>query len=146
MKQQNTLKSAYKLSRHYLDWDNKPIPFKIYTKLPSIALPSDLSQPNLDAITSVRTQTNQLYGDSHYCYHFDIKKLAEILFFSAGITREMKGAYVTDQKLTLEILKEISDCEVVLQVSGEYTGCSASTSPSHELRNQRNSSKYSFYG
>ncbi len=40
--------------------------------------------------------------------------------------------YVTNQKLTLEILKEISDCEEVLQVSGEYTGCYASTSPSHE--------------
>ena len=54
--------------------------------------------------------------------------------------------YVTNQMLTIEILKEISDCEEVLQVSGEYTGCSASTGPSHELRNQRNSSKYSFYG
>ena len=55
--------------------------------------------------------------------------------------------YVTNQKLTLEILKEISDREEVLQVSGEYTGCcSASMDTSHELRNQRNSSKYSFYG
>ena len=31
--------------------------------------------------------------------------------------------YVTNQKLTLEILKEISDREEVLQISGEYTGC-----------------------
>ena len=55
--------------------------------------------------------------------------------------------YVTNQKLTLEILKEISDHEEVLQVSGEYTGCcSAPLDPLHELRNQRNSSKYSFYG
>ena len=55
--------------------------------------------------------------------------------------------YVRNQKLTLEILKEISDCEEVLQVSGEYTGCcSVSMGTSHELRNQRNSSKYSFYG
>ena len=56
--------------------------------------------------------------------------------------------YVTNQKLTLEILKEISDREEVLQVNGEYTGCccSESTGTSHELRNQRNSSKYSFYG
>jgi hypothetical protein len=54
--------------------------------------------------------------------------------------------YVTNQRLTIEILKEISDCEEVLQVSGEYTGCSAPIGPSHELRNQGNSSKYSFYG
>lgn len=54
--------------------------------------------------------------------------------------------YVTNQKLSLEILKEISDREEVLQVSGEYTGCSAPIGPLHELRNQRNSSKFSFYG
>ena len=30
--------------------------------------------------------------------------------------------YVTNQKLTLEILKEISDCEDVLEVAGEYSG------------------------
>ena len=29
--------------------------------------------------------------------------------------------YVTNQKLTLEILKEISDCEDVLEVAGEYS-------------------------
>ena len=55
--------------------------------------------------------------------------------------------YVTNQKLTLELLKEISDYEEVLQVSGEYTGyCYATMGTSHDLRNQRNSSKYSFYG
>jgi hypothetical protein len=54
--------------------------------------------------------------------------------------------YVTNQKLTLEILKEISDCDDVLQVAGEYTGCSASMGTSDELRDQGNSSKYSFYG
>jgi ribonuclease HIII len=55
--------------------------------------------------------------------------------------------YVTNQKLSLEILKEISDCEEVLQVRGEYTGCcSASMGTSHKLRNLRNSSEYNFYG
>jgi hypothetical protein len=54
--------------------------------------------------------------------------------------------YVTNQKLTLEMLKEISDCEDIVQVSGEYTGCYTSIGPSYELRNQENFSKYSFYG
>jgi SagB-type dehydrogenase family enzyme len=78
---------SVQLSRHYLDWDNKPRSFKIYPKLLSIPLPQDFCKPNLDAITSVSgikpvrpTITSIL----------DIKKLAEILFFSAGITREMK--------------------------------------------------------
>src|SRR5438067_6027613 len=88
---------SIQLSRHYLDWDNKPRPFKIYTKLPSISLPSDFSQPNLDAITSIRTlKPINSMTTATTTTALDIKKLAEILFFSAGITREMKypfGSY-----------------------------------------------------
>jgi hypothetical protein len=43
------------------------------------------------------------------------------------------------------MLKEISDSENVVQVSGEYTGCSASKDISYELGNHRNSFRYSFY-
>jgi hypothetical protein len=50
--------------------------------------------------------------------------------------------YVTNQKLTLEMLKEISDSEDVVQVSGEYTGCYVPIGASHELRNSGDS----FYG
>jgi hypothetical protein len=40
--------------------------------------------------------------------------------------------YVTNQRLTLEMLKEISDCKDVLQVSGEYSGSCASIGSVHE--------------
>jgi DNA-binding GntR family transcriptional regulator len=40
--------------------------------------------------------------------------------------------YVTNQKLTLEILKEISDCEDVLEVAGEYSGSCGSIGSVHE--------------
>jgi hypothetical protein len=40
--------------------------------------------------------------------------------------------YVTNQRLTLEILKEISDCDDVLEVSGEYSGSCASIGSVHE--------------
>jgi hypothetical protein len=53
--------------------------------------------------------------------------------------------YVINKKLTLETPKKISACEQVLQISDEYTGCSATMGALYEL-NQRNSSKYSFYG
>jgi len=79
----------------------------------------------------------------------DTNAAKEYVYKKAGMVPSVydKGThYVTNQKLTLETLKEISDCEDVVQVSGEYTGCCASTSPSYDLRNQRNSSKYSFYG
>jgi hypothetical protein len=40
--------------------------------------------------------------------------------------------YVTNQKLTLEMLKEISDCDDVLEVAGEYSGSCASVGSTHE--------------
>src|SRR5918992_3833859 len=40
--------------------------------------------------------------------------------------------YVTNQKLTLDILKEISDSEDVIEVTGEYTGGLGSWGASHE--------------
>jgi hypothetical protein len=40
--------------------------------------------------------------------------------------------YVTNQKLTLEILKEISDSEEVIEVTGDYTGGLGSYGASHE--------------
>jgi hypothetical protein len=54
--------------------------------------------------------------------------------------------YVTNQKLALEMLKEISSNEDIVQVSGEYTGCYASIGSTDELRNWAKYSKYSFYG
>ena len=40
--------------------------------------------------------------------------------------------FVTDQKLTLEMLKEISDSDDVIEVTGEYSGSFASNGPMHE--------------
>jgi hypothetical protein len=42
--------------------------------------------------------------------------------------------YATNQRLTLEILKEISDSEEVLEVTGDYTGSISATGASHEPR------------
>jgi hypothetical protein len=40
--------------------------------------------------------------------------------------------YVTNQRLTLEMLKEISDCDDVLEVTGEYSGSCGSIGSVHE--------------
>jgi hypothetical protein len=42
--------------------------------------------------------------------------------------------YVTNQRLTLEILKEICDSEEVLEVTGDYTGSITGVGASHEPR------------
>lgn len=73
------------MSRNYLDWDDKPRPFKVYPDLPSISLPQDFPIPTADTLTSTGS-VHPLLPDSQ----IDITKLAQLLFFSAGITREMK--------------------------------------------------------
>jgi hypothetical protein len=42
--------------------------------------------------------------------------------------------YVTNQKLNLDILKEISDSEDVIEITGEYTGRLGGYGASHEHR------------
>jgi len=76
---------SLQMSAHYLDWDNKPRAFKVYTNLLSIPLPRDIPRPGQGALKCV----GQL-GPFNEGKTFDIARLAEILFFSAGITRELK--------------------------------------------------------
>lgn len=72
-------------SRIYLDWDDRPRPFKVYPDLPSISLPQNFPIPTADGLTSIGS-VHPLLPEST----LDINKLAQLLFFSAGITREMK--------------------------------------------------------
>ena len=44
----------------------------------------------------------------------------------------MVSHYITNQRLTLEILREISDCDDVLEVAGEYSGSCGSIGSVHE--------------
>jgi SagB-type dehydrogenase family enzyme len=89
--------------RHYLDFTNRPIPFKIYTSnFPVYILPSNFPHPTLDAITSISTTTpNKLDTTDnsatyrHSTQELGVMDLAEILFFSAGITRKLGTNSVT---------------------------------------------------
>ena len=79
-------------SNHYLDWDNKPKPFKFYTTLPSEALPVNFPIPSLNVITMKDTSQIPFPVDTK----IDIKLLSSLLFFSSGITRQIKyphGSY-----------------------------------------------------
>jgi len=97
-------------SRHYLDFNNKPIPFKIYLELPSITLPISFPTPEVNALSCISgminqrshhdtnglttpTKTSRNSNNSSNAPDLDAENLAEILFFSAGITREMKYPY-----------------------------------------------------
>ncbi|MCI0529676.1 MAG: SagB/ThcOx family dehydrogenase, partial [Nitrospira sp.] len=83
----NATKHSYwsvRNSSHFLDWENQPLPFKIYSTLEPIPLPDPREQPiempALEAVSGLKAQSE---GD---CIP-DLKTLAQILYFSAGITK-----------------------------------------------------------
>ncbi len=78
---------SVRMSQHYLDWDNRPKPFKVYTNLPFIPLPRNFPLPLANALDSI--SATGAHADRVPAVP-DINTLAEILFFSAGITREVK--------------------------------------------------------
>ena len=71
---------------HYLDWDNQPLPFKIYSTLEAIPLPRHLSSPGALALSAIATTA----GRSGSATGPGIETLAEIFFLSAGITRRKR--------------------------------------------------------
>src|ERR1700752_1456144 len=68
-------------SRHTLDWDNKPSPFKLYPELPVISLPRDFPPPVGDTFEA-------LSGPPGAEIPLDIGRLAALLYFCAGVTKQ----------------------------------------------------------
>lgn len=78
------------MSRHYLDWENRPRPFKVYADLPSIPLPRNFAVPTTDALACIGGSAPPAAAGHRQAAHFDVRTLAQLLFFSGGITREVK--------------------------------------------------------
>ncbi len=74
-------------SAHFLDWANRPLPFKIYPAIEAIALPRDVPQTGVAALAAISEQVRAVGGGDAVP---DVRDLARILFFSAGITRQRK--------------------------------------------------------
>src|SRR5215468_3848787 len=68
---------------HFLDWPNKPLPFKFYTTLDPIELPREVPPLNMPALEAISKQADEKNGDAIP----DLKDLAQILYYSAGITK-----------------------------------------------------------
>ncbi|HSE06594.1 MAG TPA: SagB/ThcOx family dehydrogenase [Methylomirabilota bacterium] len=69
-------------SGHRLDWETKPLPFKIYPALEQVRLPTDLPTPAADTFTALAP--GEAPGRSAA---LDLDRLAALLYFSAGVTR-----------------------------------------------------------
>src|SRR6202020_1717285 len=69
---------------HFLDWANRPQPFKIYPKLERLPLPRDVSPTGVAALSALSDALSCSRADSVP----DLQDLARILYFSAGITKQ----------------------------------------------------------
>jgi len=87
----NETKHTYESLRsraHYLDWPNQPLPFKIYKSLDGIPLPQDMDFTDVPALTAMSSPQVSREKESVP----DMATLAQILHFSAGITRRRDSA------------------------------------------------------
>ena len=68
---------------HFLDWANRPLPFKIYPQLESFPLPRDMRQTGVAALSAI---SEPVPASADFIP--DLQDLARILYFSAGITKQ----------------------------------------------------------
>src|ERR1700692_1385594 len=71
---------------HFLDWANRPQPFKIYPKIEPLPLPRGVPQTGVAALSALSEPVPSSRADSVP----DLQDLARILYFSAGITKQRK--------------------------------------------------------
>ena len=68
--------------RHFLDWANQPLPFKIYATLDPVPLPRDFEQTGVAALSAI-VETIPPAREAVP----SLVALAQLLYFSAGITK-----------------------------------------------------------
>ena len=73
-------------NRHYLDWRNEPLLFKIYPKLDAIPLPRQVPQTGLPALSAIST----ISAESESASAPDLNALALLLHLSAGVTKQKR--------------------------------------------------------
>src|SRR6202050_4551348 len=72
---------------HFLDWANRPLPFKIYPKIEPFRLPGNVPQTRVTALSVISEPVPAVGGNAVP----DLQDLARILYFSAGITKQRKS-------------------------------------------------------
>ena len=91
----NTKHSLFSIHNdaHYLDFENQPIPFKIYSDLEPVPLPKDFPSTETPALSAISSMG--LHGDGN-CLP-DLRTLASIFYHSAGVIKRI--AYPGGQML-----------------------------------------------
>src|ERR1039458_4882166 len=69
---------------HFLDWANRPLPFKIYPQIEPLPLPRDVPQTGVAVLSAISEPVPSSRADSVP----GVQDLARLLYFSAGITKQ----------------------------------------------------------
>jgi SagB-type dehydrogenase family enzyme len=69
---------------HFLDWANRPLPFKIYPRIEPLPLPRDVPQTGVALLSAISEPVPSSRVDSVP----GVQDLARLLYFSAGITKQ----------------------------------------------------------
>src|ERR1700719_135844 len=69
---------------HFLDWANRPLPFKIYPTIEPLPLPRDVPQTGVAALSAISEPVRWAQAETFP----SLQDLARILYFSAGITKQ----------------------------------------------------------
>ena len=87
-KYHNATKHSYlsiRVNPHFLDWENKPLLFKIYPTLEVLRLPKDFRATGMPALTAIGAN---VATDAERVP--TLEELAQVLFFSVGVTKSKK--------------------------------------------------------
>jgi SagB-type dehydrogenase family enzyme len=77
--------TSVRSSPHFLDWDNKPMPYKIYPGAASAALPRDLNLSSTPALAALSS-----YVPADFSAPIETAALTRILFCADGLTRQKR--------------------------------------------------------
>jgi len=77
---------SIRMNPHFLDWENKPLLFKIYPTLEVMRLPRDFRETGSAALDAIAAPGRQRSVEAIP----DLETLARLLFFSAGVVRSKK--------------------------------------------------------
>jgi len=77
---------SVRLHPHKLDWENKPLLFKIYPTLEVTRLPRDFQDTRKPALAAIAAP--EVLGHTETIP--DLETLAQVLFFTAGVTKSKK--------------------------------------------------------
>ena len=72
---------------HYLDFDNQPLPFKVYSTLEPLALSLESPSSEVSALRALALILTEAASEEESSRTPDLAALSRVLYLSAGITK-----------------------------------------------------------